>query len=104
MTARAVFRFVIEVFFHVALTQNTICRGLKIDRRRHNQSARKGAVGSRERKRKGAVEVGSASVRQGGRQGIEQKISKKSHSTEYESFSPLPIFINGTEICVILIH
>ena len=38
------------------------------------------------------------------RGGVQEKISKKFHSTENEPFSPLPIFIHGTEICSILIH
>ena len=80
-----------EVSFHVASTQNTICRGEKSNHRRHNQTVRKRAVNGRERRRTG------------GRQGSKKKFRKKSHSTENESFSPLPIFIHGTESCVILL-
>ena len=38
------------------------------------------------------------------RGGVQEKILKKFHSTENESFSPLPIFIHGTEICSISFH
>ena len=35
---------------------------------------------------------------------VREKVSKKFHSTENESIRPLPIFIDGTKICSILIH
>ena len=38
------------------------------------------------------------------RGGVQEKTSKKSHSTENESFTPLPVFILGTNLCPILTH
>ena len=35
---------------------------------------------------------------------VQEKIGKKSRSAENESFSPLPIFIHGAELYLILIH
>ena len=36
--------------------------------------------------------------------GAQEKISNKSHTAENESFSPLAIFIHGTELYPVLIH